>query len=274
MQAQGFEANRDRYLDLLERSLTHTLYPGADAVGFPSRGRIRRWVMERLRKRGIVPVRVLPDHERQRAEGKDWPLFAQTMVGHDRLQNLRSAIETIITEGVPGDLIETGVWRGGASIFMRGVLEAHGDKDRRVWVADSFQGLPPPEADRYPADAGGRWHTADHLAVSLEDVKENFRRYGLLDDRVEFLEGWFKDTLPMVRDRTWSLIRLDGDMYGSTMDALTNLYPGLSPGGFLVVDDYAIDPCRQAVHDFRNSEGIEDQIEAIDWTGIFWRRSR
>lgn len=195
------------------------------------------------------------------------------MIGHDRLHNLRSSIETVLAEGVPGDLIETGVWRGGASIFMRGVLKAHGVEDRSVWVADSFQGLPPPDADRYPADADGKWHTADHLAVSLEEVKQNFRRYQLLDDRVKFLPGWFKDTLPGVSNRTWALVRLDGDMYESTMDALTNLYPGLAAGGFLIVDDYSIDECRQAVHDFRAAEGIDEPIETIDWTGVYWRRS-
>ncbi len=263
---------RELYLELLKGSLTHTLYAGADAVGYPPRGPVRRAVLNLMRRRGVVPVRILPDQERQRAEGRNWPLFAQTMVGHARLDSLRSCIETVLAEDVPGDLIETGVWRGGASIFMRGVLKAHGVHDRTVWVADSFRGLPPPDPDRYPADTDGRWHTAENLAIAVEQVKENFRRYGLLDDQVRFLEGWFKDTLPTVRDRRWSLIRLDGDMYESTMDALANLYPGLSPGGYLVVDDYSIEACRQAVHDFRRAERIEAPIEDIDWTGVYWRR--
>jgi len=106
-------------------------------------------------------------------------------------------------------------------------------------------------------------------------VRENFRRYGLLDDQVRFLEGWFRDTLPTVRDRTWALVRLDGDMYGSTMDGLTNLYPGLAPGGFLIVDDYySIEECRQAVTDFRSDQGIEEPIQQIDWNAAYWRRSR
>jgi O-methyltransferase len=227
-----------------------------------------------MKKRGLVALRVQGDHEQQRAEGKDWPLFGQTMVGFDRLDNLRHCIEAVIADGVPGDLIETGVWRGGASIYMRGVLQAHGVADKTVFVADSFEGLPPPNPDENPADAGANWHTADHLAVSLEDVQENFRRYDLLDDQVEFLKGWFKDTLPGVRDRTWSLIRLDGDMYESTMDGLNNLYEGLSPGGFLIVDDYSsIEACRRAVDDFRASNGIEEPIQEIDWTGVYWRKS-
>jgi O-methyltransferase/8-demethyl-8-(2,3-dimethoxy-alpha-L-rhamnosyl)tetracenomycin-C 4'-O-methyltransferase len=76
-----------------------------------------------------------------------------------------------------------------------------------------------------------------------------------------------------VKERTWSVVRLDGDLYESTMDALTNLYPGLSVGGFLIVDDYGHGPCRQAVTDFRDAHGIDEPIEPIDWLGAFWRRA-
>jgi O-methyltransferase len=265
-------APQDLYLDLLKHALTHTLYSGSDSVPFPSRGRLRRAVVEQLRRRGFVRIIDRPDHEQERAEGADWPLFAQTMVGLHRLDNLRRCIETLTADGIPGDLIETGVWRGGSSIFMRGVLKAHGITDRTVWVADSFRGLPPPDPGRYPADAEGNWHVADHLAVSVDEVRENFRRYGLLDDQVNFVKGWFRDTLPVLRDRAWALVRLDGDMYESTMDGLRNLYPGLSRGGFLVVDDYQIDVCREAVTDFRREQDITEPIERIDWTGVFWRK--
>ncbi|HEY2326341.1 MAG TPA: TylF/MycF/NovP-related O-methyltransferase [Gaiellaceae bacterium] len=260
------------YLDLLAKSLTHTLYGGADAVGFTSPSRIRRKIFEILERRGIVPVRIIENQDRQRAEGRINPLFAHTMVGIERLGNLRSCLETVLADNIPGDVIETGVWRGGASIFARGVLKAYGITDRTVWVADSFKGLPEPDP-RYPADAESLWHTADHLRVSLEAVQENFRSYDLLDDQVRFVEGWFRDTLPGLRDQTWSVIRLDGDMYESTMDALTNLYPGLSPGGFLIVDDFEIDMCRQAVEDFREANRITEPIEHVDWTGVYWRRT-
>ncbi len=262
---------RTRYLDLLERSLTHTLYAGADAVGYPPRSRIRRLLLRLLRRRGLVPVRILPEQERLQREGRTWPLFAHTMIGVERLNSLRRCVETVLADGVPGDLIEAGVWRGGASILMRGVLEANGVTDRTVWVADSFRGLPEPSS-AYPADRGADWHTADYLAVSLDEVKANFVRYGLLDDQVRFVEGWFRDTLPALTAESWAVVRLDGDMYESTMDALVNLYPRLAPGGFLIVDDYAIPSCRQAVDDFRQSEAIEEPLETVDWTGVYWRR--
>src|SRR5262249_7246717 len=157
----------------------------------------------------------------------------------------------VITHEVPGDFIETGIWRGGACIMLRAVLAAYDVTDRIVWCADSFEGLPPPDAEKYPADAGDRHHTFAPLAVSLEEVKSNFERYGLLDERVKFLKGWFKDTLPSAPIGKLALLRLDGDMYESTMDALVALYDKVVPGGAVIVDDYgAVEGCRRAVSDF------------------------
>ena len=117
------------------------------------------------------------------AQGRDWPARAHTMIGLKRLANLRMCVETILDDGIPGDLIETGVWRGGATIFMRAILKARDVTDRLVWVADSFAGLPAADTARYPSDEGITLHQFPQLAVSLERVQENFRRYGLLDDR-------------------------------------------------------------------------------------------
>jgi hypothetical protein len=209
-----------------------------------------------------------------RTDGKDWPAFAHTMVGLKRLNNLQQCCEDVIRRGVPGDLIETGVWRGGSTILMRAILKAHGVTDRRVWVADSFEGLPHPDEQKYPQDKGDTHHTHEALAVSLEQVKHNFERYGLLDEQVRFLKGWFKDTLPTAPIERLAVIRLDGDMYESTMDGLVNLYPKLSAGGYVIVDDYGYLPaCRQAVHDYRDTHGIHDEIHRVDWTGVYWQRS-
>jgi O-methyltransferase len=225
----------------------------------------------------VVPRKIRlskPALEQDRLEGHDWPLLAQTMAGMKRLDHLQHCVETILADGIPGDFIETGVWRGGSSIFMRAVLKAHDVGDRMVWVADSFQGLPAPDASKYPADAGDEHYTKQQLAISLETVKGNFERYDLLDDQVRFLKGWFKDTLPAAPIEKLALVRLDGDLYESTLDALNSLYPKLQPGGFLVIDDYgALANCRQAVHDYRDHHGITEPIERIDWTGAFWRRN-
>lgn len=208
-----------------------------------------------------------------RLDGRDWPSVAHTMVGLKRLDNLHHCVETVLVDGVPGDLVETGVWRGGACIFMRSVLRAYDVKDRLVWVADSFEGMPETTEEHNSCEREIRLHQFnDVLAVPLETVRRNFERYGLLDDQVKFLPGWFKDTLPTAPIERLAVMRLDGDLYGSTMDALVNLYPKLSPGGFVIVDDYAFTFCRDAVHDFRDRNGIEDPIQNIDGGAVYWRR--
>ena len=157
---------------------------------------------------------------------------------------------------------------------MRAVLAAFGVTDRTVWVADSFQGLPPPDVGNCPADAGADFHLYSELAVPREAVEESFDRYGLLDDQVRFLEGWFRDTLPTAPIERLAVMRLDGDLYESTMDALTSLYPRLADGGFVIVDDYlSIENCRKAVDDYRRSHGVDDEIVQVDWTCVYWRRS-
>jgi len=240
----GIGACRALYIDLLKRALLNRIYSDREA-GFD---------------------------ENKRATGMDWPNFAHTMIGQARLDNLQSCVETVLHEGIPGDLIETGIWRGGSCIFMRGMLKAYGETGRKVWVADSFEGLPPPNVEKYPRDEGVDFHKYPALAVGLEEVKANFERYGLLDDQVVFLKGWFKDTLPKAPIERLAVLRLDGDMYESTMDALFNLYPKLSPGGFAIIDDYALYSCANAVHDYRRWNNIADEIKTIDWCGAFWRK--
>ena len=146
-------------------------------------------------------------------------------------------------------------------------------RGRLVWAADSFEGLPAPSL---PQDAGYDFSASKVpiLSIPLEEVQENFRRYNLLDDQVRFLKGWFRDTLANSPIEHLALLRLDGDLYESTMDALTALYDRVSPGGFILVDDYGdFEPCRNAVTEFREQHAIDDPIQTIDWTGVFWRKS-
>jgi hypothetical protein len=268
------------YLDLMKKCLTYSLWgetvEPVNPINVlpPGIGFIAGKVVTFLERRRLRIMRTFEFDAVKRAEGRDWPPLADTMIGLKRLDNLQFCTESIIKNNIPGDLIETGVWRGGGSIFMRAVLKAYGITDRTIWVADSFEGLPAPNADKYPQDAGDPHHTIKFLAVSLEQVKANFAKYGLLDGQVKFLKGWFKDTLPQAPVGQLALIRLDGDMYESTMDGLKNLYPKLAVGGYLIVDDYVLKGCREAVHDFRSAQGIHDEIIDIDGTGAYWRRTR
>ncbi len=272
---------KDLYLELLKGCLTRyiwdeTLRPyEVPPWGGPLKRWLKRRVLDALRTRGIQPYERVSIDRNTRELGRDWPTDAETMIGLRRLDNIQECVETVIREKIPGDLVETGVWRGGASIFMRAILAAYGDATRKVWCADSFRGLPSPNVVDYPADKSAPWHTRQELAVSLETVRKNFARYGMLDEQVEFLEGWFKDTLPNAPVNRCAVIRLDGDMYESTMDALNSLYAKLSPGGFLIIDDYGIpeDTCRRAIHDFREAHSIAEPIVDIDGWGAYWRRS-
>ncbi len=194
------------------------------------------------------------------------------MIGLRRLDSLQHCITDVLENRVPGDLIETGVWRGGTAIFMRAVLMANGETSRTVWAADSFRGLPQPDPDSYPADLGDLHWTKDRLAVSLDTVKENFERYGLLDAQVRFLEGWFRDTLPNAPIEQLAILRLDGDMYQSTMEALQPLYPKLSRRGYIIIDDYTLPGCRAAVDDYRRERGISEEIIQIDGSGVYWQK--
>lgn len=243
------------YLDLLKKALTNVIYK--DAAQQAS------WYYG---GEGY--------QEHDRINGEDWPSVAHTMVGLRRLDNLQSCVETVLTDKIPGDLIETGVWRGGASIFARGILKAYEVTNRKVWLADSFDGMPVTDETSYPGDRALALHQFnDRLAVSLDQVKANFACYGLLDDQVAFLPGWFRDTLPSAPIARLAVLRLDGDLYESTMDALVNLYPKLSPGGFVIIDDYIIPACREATHEYRAKHEITDELVSIDNSSVYWRRS-
>lgn len=274
---------RALYLELLKRSLTGALAEDNDSI----LGGVRTQGSDRLRKKVANQVGQLtqrfgfeiaykkPYDPATREVGADWPSRAESMIGLKRMDNLIHCVSTVIEDGVDGDLIETGVWRGGACIMMRGVLQAYGDTSRSVWVADSFEGLPKPNSAKYAADAGDTHFEWSGLQVGVEQVKHNFRRYGLLDDQVKFLVGWFKDTLPEAPIDKLAVARLDGDMYESTIQAIEVLYPKLQPGGFLIVDDFGthVSQAQAAVHDYRKEHGITDEIVDIDGSGAYWRKT-
>jgi O-methyltransferase len=275
-------ALRDRYIDLLIGNLTRGLFIDEEAHdvrledwdGLSGLGVEAATLVGELRRTSTRLVTRGGDPEK-RAVGNDWPPGAETMVGLARMHQVRECVTTALADGVPGDLAETGVWRGGVTILMRGMLAAWDDTDRRVWVADSFEGLPAPDAEAYPADAEYDWSDVTPLKIGIDDVRANFERYGLLDDQVQFLQGWFKDTLPSAPIESLAVLRLDGDLYESTMDALVALEPKVSDGGFVIVDDYgAWEPCRKAVDDYRAEHGITDEITSVDWTGAHWRVTR
>jgi O-methyltransferase len=263
------------YLDLLKKCLTRSIFEERFSSLAPSNNEFVRLLRKFLARKNLEIVRKTNFDLDSRVEGRDWPERAETMIGLRRLENLQACISDVIQNEVEGDLIETGVWRGGATIFMRAVLKAFGDNKRLVWVADSFEGLPKPSPELYPADEGAQFFLYnDSLGVPLEQVKANFEKYDLLDEQVRFLKGWFKDTLPTAPINTLAVLRLDGDLYESTIIALRSLYPKLSIGGYVIIDDYApsLPGCVQAVADFRSQHNITEEMISIGEYGVFWKR--
>jgi hypothetical protein len=249
---------RDLYLRLLKRSLTNTLFsiePDADDK---------------------LEMRYVDNFINHYMQGP-----AVSMLPLVRFDNLQNCIIDIIERKVPGDLIETGVWRGGAAIFMRAMLKIHAIADRTVWIADSFEGLPSPDAEKYPLEA--KAHAGPvlkkafkHFEASVDEVRRNFEAYDMLDGQVRFLKGWFRDTLPNAPIDSLAVMRLDGDYYESTMDALVNLYDKLSVGGYAIIDDYGEQTwtyCRRAVDEFRQARGITDPLVKVDSKCYFWKRT-
>jgi LmbE family N-acetylglucosaminyl deacetylase/glycosyltransferase involved in cell wall biosynthesis len=206
-------------------------------------------------------------------EGTEWPETAETMIGWKRLTQLEQCVTDVLDKNIPGDFIETGVWRGGACILMRYLLNLREGNDRTVWVADSFRGLPAPDKEHFPQDAESDLHQYPILAVTEEEVWLNFRKYIPPGPGVKFLKGMFKETMPIAPIQKLAILRLDGDMYESTIDVLRFLYPKLVVGGYCIIDDYgAIAACRQAVEDYRKASGIEEELIHIDYTGVYWQK--
>lgn len=247
----------DRYLNLLKESLTASLYS-------ESAWQITQELPEE--NKCVVEKRIFKPN--RRAAGLDWPLFGFTMVGHRRLENIRMCVEDVLENNVEGDLMEAGVWRGGASIYMKAILDVYDASNRSVWLADSFEGMPVPKDGSDGADLSQN----EYLSVSLEQVKDYFAQFNHLDENVKFLKGWFCDTLPSAPVKTLAVLRLDGDLYSSTMDSLNNLYHRVSKGGYVIIDDYGgWPPAKNAVDEFRQRHDITAEIKKVDWTGVYWQ---
>jgi len=224
-----------------------------------------------LLKKCLLDLVYEPENVKLLEEGRCLPSRAHTMIGIKRLNNIQDCFEAIKNENIVGDLIETGVWKGGATIFMAGLNKIY-NQNRKIYVADSFEGLPKPD-EKYPADKDDPHHTYSWLEVSLEQVKKNFQSYDLLNDNIVFIKGFFEHSLKNTNIEKLAMLRLDGDMYSSTIQVLEYLYDKVSDNGFIIIDDYgAVNGCKEAVDDFRRKRNITEPMTVIDYTGRYWRK--
>lgn len=263
------------YLDLLEKVLTFSLWPQPPAPITMLKGCSTKLniacMIDKLLHRLTVPdtggaLSLCVDIDQQfaessRANGVAWPSLSHTMVGRARLRNIRELCAAALEENTPGSFVECGVWRGGASIMARACLPSN----REVVCCDSFQGLPPDTREPH-------WSKQEFLRVSKEQVEAYFRAFDLLEN-VRFVKGFFCDTLYDLDTGPIAVLRCDGDMYSSTWDILSALYSKVSPGGYVIVDDYGVvDTCREAVNNFRSLHRITDTIRPIDQSGVWWKK--
>ncbi|CAH1777233.1 unnamed protein product [Owenia fusiformis] len=194
-----------------------------------------------------------------------------SLIGISGLRNIQELLENVISNDIPGDFLEAGVWRGGGSIFAKAVINSYNQShDRKVWLCDSFQGLPK-STNKKDNDyfSSLKW-----IKISEDIVKQNFRRFSLLDDTVHFVKGWFVYSLPCIRNKIKhiSVLRMDGDMYESLTDTFYNLYDLVPIGGYIIIDDWNIPEARKAVTEFRRMHQIESKLTVFRYNiSAYWK---
>lgn len=224
------------------------------------------------------PIRAQPDAYKQllrrRRAGLSWlgegsiGFLPYASLGRTRLDHLERCLDVIRAESVPGDLVECNTGRGGSAIFLRGYLAAHELPERTVWISDEFRATPAPAREAARVD-----ESMTDLQGDLNLVRDAFERFDLLDGRVRFLQGSIGATLPGAALENVALLRLGAGIGADADAALEDVYPKLSLGGFVVVDDNTDPACARAVTTFRERHGISAPVEAVDWSAIAWRKT-
>ena len=216
-----------------------------------------------------------------RLNGLDWTYLGYTMTGTKRIGTIEFLLKDIFDKKIAGDFVETGVWRGGSSIFARGVIRAYHEGFRSSYVCDSFAGLPPGKIIFGVGDMN--WDNTPYLEVNSLEVAKNFHSVSMLDPNVIFVQGFFNNSMPHLKKQMGkiSILRLDGDIYESTVDVLYHLYDKVEIGGYIIIDDWNKDdltpptpfPAKTAVLDFFKVHNINDaEIITIDPIAIYWQK--
>lgn len=178
-----------------------------------------------------------------------------TMVNKREFQTVINHYNNI--DKIEGDIIECGCWRGGFSIFLSYLFP-----DRNIWVSDSFEGFQPTNDAKYGYDMERHTPNFTHnsvgaLAVSLEDVQNNFNLYALgNEERIKFLKGFVKDTLPTAPINKIALLRIDVDAFSATLEVLDELYDKVETGGYIIFDDSCLYETRDAIKEFFNKRNL------------------
>ena len=241
--------NRNNYLNLLMKMLTGELLD-------PDYGICRR---DKFVNGDCVLGNLVPYNSTLRARGRDWPAFGLTMIGTARMIQFKDAIISVIKNNIKGDIAELGVWRGGACIWARKILDVYHENKRIVHVFDAFETIP-----------GYNESYMNYLAVSQEKVMSNFKKFDADVNPVKFHKGLFKDTLPhFVKEnpdvKSIAVLRIDGNFYDSYQDAMYYLYPLVPKGGIIIFDDvFTHKPVMKFWNDFKHDYSLNEELQKID----------
>ncbi len=198
-----------------------------------------------------------------------------TMTSPERIVSLIGAVEYIERVSIPGDIVECGVWRGGSMMAVAHAL-LRLQKIRRLYLFDTFEGMPPPtNADtNFRGDkASELLKKSDHAAwiwaeAQIDEVRRNMEQTGYPQDKVTYVKGKVEDTIPAQAPAQIALLRLDTDWYESTKHELIHLYPRLSTGGVLIIDDYGHwQGARRAVDEYIEENKLRLLLCRVDYTG-------
>ena len=205
-----------------------------------------------------------------------------TMTTPERCRNLWDLCLEMLARQVPGSFVECGVWKGGSAAIM-GLAMRHARQTRPLHLFDSFEGLPEPgdkDGDMAVAYSGGRAAGAldsiHQCEAALEEVRQLLhQRLQFPENQIQYHVGWFQNTVPLdaIQLGSIAVLRLDGDWYESTRVCLEHLYPLLSSGGVLILDDYYCwEGCRKAADEYRSRHGITSSIIRVDADCGYWRK--
>ena len=194
-----------------------------------------------------------------------------SMCGLADINQIKFLLENIINDHIDGCIVETGVWRGGMSMWMQSILKYHNNK-RDIWLFDTFGTFPSSSnsKDKYI-------HSITSIlfanAPTIADVKNNFRMHDLLDTNIKFVVGDFKDSIPHSQVQDIALLHCDSDYYDSTKIVLEIFYWKIVKGGYIVIDDYNNIHlgCKDAVDDFRRKYSIKIPIIDTHHGSVYWR---
>lgn len=201
-----------------------------------------------------------------------------TMTSVERGYSLFKSVEYIVKNKIPGDFVECGVWKGGSCMLMAMSLKLFGDNDRKIYLYDTYEGMPEPTKEdviswngrsvleKWEEDKSGTRNNFGSWAVGLNEVKANVSNSNYPEDNFIFVPGDVAQTLKKVKPDNISLLRLDTDWYASTVEELETLYPLLVEKGVLIIDDYGhFDGARKAVDEYFQNKPI--LLNRIDYTG-------